>query len=132
MKQRLMTLLVCLAFCLAGVAMTAHADSQASGPLTGSWQCESHGGHMGHLAFTLDLQQSGQNVTGSISTDQGVADVSSASFKDGILKFVVTTSSNEYHVTGKYQDGKLAVTWTASGGQEKGTWAGTKSKKMNQ
>ncbi|HEX5482360.1 MAG TPA: hypothetical protein VFZ08_07010 [Terriglobia bacterium] len=132
MRDKLMTLLVCMALCLLGVAITAPADAQSSGPLTGSWQCESHGGQQGDLAFTLDLQQNGNSITGSISTDQGVADVSSATFKDGILKFIVTTSSNEYHVTGKYEGGKLAGTWTAGGGQDKGTWAGTKANKSSQ
>lgn len=126
-----MTIGVCLAFCLAAIVAIAQARSPAAAPLTGAWQCESHGGSQGDLSFTLDLQQKGENVTGSISTDQGTLDITSGSFKNGTLKFLVQTENNEYHVTGKYKNGKLAGTWTANG-QDKGRWSGSKSNGANQ
>lgn len=131
MRQKFTAIGVCLAFCLAAIVATAQARSQTSEPLTGTWQCESHGGSQGDLSFTLDLQQKGENVTGSISTDQGLLDITSGSFKNGTLKFLVQTENNEYHVTGKYKNGKLAGKWTANG-QDKGIWSGSKSNGANQ
>jgi hypothetical protein len=110
--------------CLAIATYGSAAGSQAAS-LTGTWQCMSHGGSQGQMQFTLDLQQNGTNVTGSVSSPLGDADISSATFKNQTLHIEIDGGDTQYTLTAKYVGGKLTGNWSSTAG-EKGTWAGKK------
>lgn len=125
MKKTIGTLLVCIA--LACVVSLAAADNTQSGPLTGTWNCVSHGGQQGEMKFTLDLQQNGENVSGDVSSPLGDADLSSGNFKDNRLTVTIDGNTETYTLTATLKDGKLAGHWSTSESGEKGTWEGTKA-----
>jgi hypothetical protein len=124
--RRILT--VCLAVftfaCLATLARATDKPSQA--PLTGTWQCQSHGGSQGDMSFTLDLQQNGEDVTGSVSSPLGNADIASGSFESNHLRIQINGADTAYILTADYQNGKLVGAWHTTDTAEKGTWEGKK------
>jgi hypothetical protein len=126
MKRAITSLAVSLAVACLAVVVYAGAGAPKAEPLTGTWQCTSHGGSQGGMAFTLSLQQSGENISGSVSSPLGDADISSASFKDNSLRIVIDGGDTQYVLTAKYSDGKLTGDWKTDSG-EKGTWEGKRA-----
>lgn len=127
MKKPIGAVLVCIAFvCMVSLAAIA-ADNAQPGPLTGTWNCVSHGGQQGDMNFTLDLQQNGENVSGDVSSPLGDADLSSGSFKNNQLTVTIDGDSDVYTLTATLKDGKLAGTWATSNSGGKGTWEGKKA-----
>jgi hypothetical protein len=113
---------------LIGLAIGAYgnaADSQ-SHALTGTWQCMSHGGTQGAMQFTLDLEQNGTTVRGSVSSPIGDADISSATFRNNTLHIEIDGDDTQYVLTANYSGGRLAGSWSSTSG-EKGTWTGKKA-----
>jgi hypothetical protein len=95
-------------FATVALALAKGQDNAAkTGPLTGSWKCESHGGPDGDSNFTLDLEQDGEKVTGSVDSDQGGMDITSGTFKDDTLEIRLETPQGVYLIRGKLEDGKL-------------------------
>jgi hypothetical protein len=131
MKRTIPVLAVCLA--LAGLAFAAYGNAGNSGThtLTGTWQCTSHGGSQGTMAFTLDLEQNGTTVTGSVSSPLGDADISSATFKNNTLHIEIDGGDSQYVLTAKYSGGTLTGNWTSTAG-DKGTWTGKKGQASSQ
>jgi hypothetical protein len=125
MKRIIPCLAACLALCCLAIAAYGAAGNSKSETLTGTWQCKSQGGTQGNLAFTLDLEQNGTTVTGSVSSPLGDADIASASFKNNTLHIEIDGSDSQYVLTAKYSSGKLSGNWHSTSG-EKGTWTGTK------
>lgn len=125
MKRIIPSLALCVAFAGLAIAAYGSAAGAESQPLTGSWQCVSHGGSQGTMNFTLDLQQNGTAVTGSVSSPLGDADIASATFKNSNLRINIDGGDTQYVLTATYNDGKLTGSWKSSGG-EKGTWEGKK------
>ncbi|MHB8653533.1 MAG: hypothetical protein ACYDA9_06605 [Terriglobia bacterium] len=124
MKRRFVPIAVFLiAAGIAGVA-PAREKSLKPGPLTGTWECTSHGSSRGDMEFTLDLQQEKETVAGSVTSPIGSADLSSASFKHKILQIQIDSDQGDYLLTAKLKDGRLSGEW--SHGDEKGTWEGKK------
>ncbi len=124
MNRHFVPITVCLvALGLAGVAL-AKDKSLKAGPLTGTWECTSHGSSRGDMPFTLDLQQEKETVAGSVSSPIGSAELSSASFKNKMLQIQIDTDGGDYLLTANLKDGKLSGEW--SHGDEKGTWEGKK------
>jgi hypothetical protein len=119
---------ICITICLAtvGLAGVAQAKEKSlkAGPLSGTWECTSHGGSRGDMAFTLDLQQEKDTVAGSVTSPIGSADLSNASFKNKTLEIQIESDSGDYVLTAKLKDGKLSGEWTH--GNENGTWEGKK------
>jgi len=95
------------------------------GPLTGTWNCQSHGGSQGDMTFTLVLEQSGENVDGSISSPMGGTQISSGTFRKNMLEIHLDTPQGAYTLMAKYTKGSLSGTWT--GETDKGNWEGTKA-----
>ncbi len=125
MKRILAACLAVFTFsCLAILPRAAAESSQA--PLTGTWQCQSHGGSQGDMSFTLDLQQNGENVTGSVSSPLGDADIASGSFKSHHLRIQINGADTAYILTADYQNGRLVGAWHTTNTGEKGTWEGKK------
>src|SRR5208283_194626 len=74
---------------------------EKEGPLTGTWVCQSKGGPEGDMPFTLYLQQSGENVDGSVSSSLGDAPLSSATFKDNTLEIHIDAPQGPYVLIAK-------------------------------
>lgn len=124
MMPRARLFALCLALICTAALAPAKEKKPKAGPVTGTWQCMSHGSSEGDMPFTLFLQQSNDTVTGSVSAPQGSTDITSATFKSHMLNIQIDTDSGSYTVTGKLKRGKLSGTWSHN--DEKGTWEGTK------
>jgi len=102
------------------------------GPLTGTWECTSHGGPHGgeqdETPFTLELEQNGEKVTGSVSSPQGGMEITSATFKNDVLEIHLDTPDGNYVLTAKLKDGQLSGQ-TSHDGNPAGKWEGKKAKK---
>jgi hypothetical protein len=114
-------------FCVfVGLALSVMASmaiaNDTAGPLTGTWECQSKGGPQGDMPFTLDLQQSGENVDGSVSSPLGGTQISSGSFKDNTLEIHIDSPDGTYVLRAKYDKDTLSGTWSI--GSDKGTWEG--------
>jgi hypothetical protein len=126
MKRVLTSLAVCLAvLCLASLGV-AKEKKPKPGPLTGTWECMSHGSSQGDMPFTMYLDQVKETVTGSISTPMGGVQLTSATYKKKTLDIRIDTGEATYVVTGKLKKDQLSGTWSTDRG-EKGTWEGKKA-----
>ena len=94
------------------------------GPLTGTWECTAHGGPQGDLPFTLTLEQSGEQVIGSVESPMGGTEITSATFKKKHLEIHIDTPQGSYDLTARLKKGKLTGEWTHD--PDKGTWEGSK------
>ena len=99
------------------------------GLLTGTWECTSHGGpHGDETPFTLELEQNGEKVTGSVSSPQGGMEITSATFRNDVLEIHLDTPDGNYVLTAKLKDGQLSGQ-TSHDGNPAGKWEGKKAKK---
>ena len=95
--------------------------------LTGTWDCQSHGGSTGDMAFTLFLQQNKQEkeiVDGTVSSPIGSTEISSGTFRKKMLEIHIDSPQGAYILMGKLEKGTLAGTWSTD--NDKGTWEGVK------
>jgi hypothetical protein len=112
---------ICLTlFIAASLAMA----KDKKGSLTGTWDCQAHGGSQGDMAVTLYLEQDKESVDGSISSTIGGTQISSGTFKRNMLEIHIDTPQGAYVLMGKLTKGTLAGTWSSD--SEKGTWEGKK------
>lgn len=117
---------VCLALVSLAVSATAAPKKPKPGPLTGTWECMSHGSSQGDMPFVLYLEQSKDIVTGSVSSPIGGTEITSATFKKKMVEIHIDTPQGNYVVMGKLKKGQLSGTWSVDTG-EKGTWEGKKT-----
>ena len=122
---------VCLGIVCVAVLSFAKPKDSKPGPITGTWQCMSHGGSNGDMEFTLDLQQDAENVSGSVNSPMGGTEISSGTYKNHTLEIHIDTDNGNYLLTGKLKNGQLSGEWSLdsggdSGKAEKGTWEGKK------
>jgi hypothetical protein len=116
--------LVCLlVLCVAAFAVAAEKKPKP-GPLTGTWECTSHGGSQGDMAVTLILEQNHDVVTGSVSSPMGGTQITSGSFKKNVLEIQLDTPEGIYRITAKLKKGELTGEWSSD--TDKGTWEGKK------
>lgn len=125
MRKTILILSVCLAFGCLPILAAGAANSQVS--LNGSWQCVSHGGDQGNMPFTLTFEQSGQDISGHVSSQLGDADFADGTFKNNHLHFVIQGDSDSYTLDADYKDGNLTGTWSTSVSKNKGSWEGHKA-----
>ncbi len=117
---------VCL-LSLSTVSLVCGADKKSKpGPLTGTWECMSHGGEQGDMPFTLTLEQAKEDVTGSVSSPMGGTDISSGTFKNKTVEIHINTPNGNYTLTGKLKKNQLNGDWSTDTNQ-KGTWEGKKA-----
>ncbi|HLW78072.1 MAG TPA: hypothetical protein VKU44_00600 [Terriglobia bacterium] len=126
MKRLGLSTAVVLAVLAVGAMAAGKAASPAAGLLTGTWDGVAHAPD-GDENFTMTLEQTGDQIKGSISTENGgQLDITSGSFKKGALEILCETSDAKYHVTGKLKDGQLSGDWSKDEDQ-KGTWEAKRS-----
>ena len=120
-----------LVMSLASAVAFAKGNKSKPGPMAGTWSCTSHGGPQGDMTFTLYLEQTGDTVTGSVSSPIGSTELTTATFKKKMLEIHIDTPEGNYVLTGKLNKGQVSGTWSveggASGGNTKGTWDGKKT-----
>ncbi len=124
MNRKLTLMAVCLAVLFASSFMLAAGKKAKAGPITGTWECQSHGGSQGDMAFTLYLTQDKQVVDGSVSSPIGGTQISAGTYKGSMLEIHIDTPQGNYIIMGKYKKGTLNGTWSSD--TEKGTWEGKK------
>jgi len=124
-----------LAFCALAVfllvkvgtsSFLAEEKSAKPGSITGTWTCLTRGGPDGESGFTLDLQQDGEKVSGSIDSPQGGMEITSGTFKEDTLEINLDTPQGSYVISGKLRDGQLAGNVKLDGKQH-ATWEGKKA-----
>lgn len=125
MKRILTSLAICIAVVFFAATCLAKDKKPKPGPITGTWECTSHGGAQGDMPFTLYLEQAKEVVTGSVSSPMGGTDITSASYKKKMLEIHIDTTNGNYVVMGKLKSGQLSGTWSLDA-SEKGTWEGKK------
>lgn len=124
MKCKLVSATICLTLLCLAASAPAKEKKSKPGPLTGTWECNSHGGSQGDMPFTLYLQQSGQTVTGSVESPLGGTEITSATFKKKALEIHLDTPQGNYLLTAKFKKGMLTGEWSHD--PEKGAWEGKK------
>ena len=124
MKRAFASVGVCLVLlCVATFALAADKKPKG-GPLTGTWECTSHGSSQGDMPFTLYLEQNKEEVTGSVSSPIGGTQINSGSFKKKMLEIQIMAPGATYTITGILKKGQLSGTWSSDA--EKGSWEGKK------
>lgn len=117
-----------VAVVVASLAVLARAKEKnlKPGPLTGTWECVSHGGSQGDMNFTLYLEQTGETVSGSVTSPIGSTELSSASYTKGKLEIDIDGGETKYTLTATYKKGQLTGDWSTDN-NEKGSWEGKKT-----
>lgn len=126
MKHTITAGLLTLFIVAAGIAAAAPARASQSDPLTGTWNCTSHGGSHDGMKFTLRLHQNGEMVTGSVASPIGDTRISGASFRENKLHVRINGAQGTYVLTATYSQGRLTGNWEEMRSQQKGTWEGSK------
>lgn len=124
MKTKVALLTTGLLLLSGTVSVLAKEKQPKPGPLTGTWECMSHGSSQGDLPFTLTLEQLGETISGSVESPIGGTSITSGSFKKKALEIHIDTPQGNYLLTAKFNKGKLSGEWVHD--PEKGTWEGSK------
>jgi hypothetical protein len=97
--------------------------ADAAALLSGEWMAlaDTQGG----FPFSLTLKIDGEKVTGGSSSQLGESTISSGSWKDGRLNFVLDSSNGPIAMTATVVDGKLVGEFDYAG-QLQGKWVATK------
>jgi hypothetical protein len=125
-KTRNVTLLV--GVCLLALAMPYSVLSQdkKSDSLTGTWDCIAHLSGEDDIPFTMTLEQKSDAVTGSVTTHEGDLQITSGSFKNGVLELHLENSEAKYVVTGKLDGDQFKGQWSKDPDGMGGNWEGKK------
>jgi hypothetical protein len=126
MKRFRVATLVALAIVAVASLSLAKQKKAKAGPLTGTWECTSHGGPQGDMQFTLYLEQANDSVSGSVSSPIGGTEITSGAFKKKHVEIHIDTPQGNYLLTGKLKKAALSGDWSTDTGL-KGTWDGKKS-----
>ena len=97
----------------------------AADEATGKWKCLAKGIPDGDVEFTMDLVQSGESLTGTISAENGSVEISNAKIHEGKFEFTVLAPDVHYTVTGRVDGTKISGAWKDDQ-QHSGTWSGQK------
>ena len=121
MKRLLITSAVCLL--VLGIVAKAQEKDAGASAVAGTWQCVAHGGQNGDVPFTLNLQQSGETLSGTVSSSQGDADLTTVTFKGNQLRIEIDTDQGNYILTATLSNGQLAGQWSHDS-EKQGNWEG--------
>jgi len=115
-------LLLALACCI-----FAAEKKSKGGSIVGTWDCVAHLSGEDDIPFTMKLEQSGETVTGSITTQDGELEIKSGSFKNDSLELHSETPEAKYLVTGKLEGGQFKGHWSKEPDGMEGDWEGKKA-----
>ena len=121
MKRNLITVGIVLTVLL-GAGLAAAREKKVA--LSGTWDCQAHGGPQGDMAFTLYLQQNKETVDGNISSPLGATQISSGTIRKNQLELHFDMPQGGYTLMGKFEKGKLSGAWSLD--SDKGQWEGNK------
>ena len=125
MKMRQMVLIgLCLAVVAAAATLYGGQKKPKPGPLTGTWECTSHGSSQGDMPFTLYLEQTKDTLTGSVSSPIGGTQISAGTIKKNDVEIHIDTPQGNYQLTGRLKKGELSGKWSSD--TESGAWEGKK------
>jgi hypothetical protein len=125
--NRLVTLVAACSLSLSVLTPVYGADKKSKpGPLTGTWDCTAHGTEQGDMPFTLTLEQSKEEVTGSVSSPIGGTEISSGTFKKNAVEIHINTPNGNYTLAGKLKKNQLSGEWSTDTNQ-KGAFEGKKA-----
>ena len=122
--KRLVPFVACLVVLATAVFAVGKDKKPKPGPLSGTWECTSHGGTQGDMPFTLYLEQTKDSLTGSVSSPIGGTDISAGTIKKNDVEIHIDTPQGNYQLTGKLKKGELSGRWSSD--TESGTWEGKK------
>ncbi len=103
----------------------APAATPAVGGIAGSWNTISNTPN-GELALTMELNQDGDKLAGTLGSEMGTVQIQAASFKEGKLQYDVELGGTVYRVEGTLQGDKIEGKWYPVAGGEGGTWHATR------
>jgi hypothetical protein len=101
------------------------ARKKADTSLAGVWRCRTTTGETPDSAFTLNLKQSGEELSGYAYSQRGEAAIGRGSFKDNHFEIVIPTEEGQYTLTGALSEGRLRGEWKRSDNRS-GAWEGEK------
>jgi len=122
--RRMVSIGLCLAFVAVAVSLYGGEKKPKPGPLTGTWECTSHGSAQGDMPFTLYLEQTKDTLTGSVSSPIGGTQISAGTVKKTEVEIHIDTPQGNYQLTGRLKKGQLSGKWTSD--TESGAWEGKK------
>lgn len=131
MKRVLMVVSVGASLLVITSLVAGQEKKSNAGVLTGAWECVAHGSVQGDVPFTLKMEQNGETVTGSVATDNGELEITSATYKDDTLEIHLEADSMKYEIKGRLQGERLQGQWSKEGGEEGpqgGAWEGQRAK----
>ena len=101
--------------------------------VSGKWSCEGKGLQGDNVYFVLDLKQSGETVTGSVTYGEGEAvfSISNGLIQGNKLEFAVITDNNCYFSSFIVDNNRMKATWNDENGHS-GTWQGQRQAKSTQ
>lgn len=94
--------------------------------LTGQWDATADANGQA-FPFTLILKVDGEKVTGSSNSELGLSNISTGTWKDGKLVFVLESANGQIGMVAAIVDGKLVGDFDLSG-QMTGKWAAVKKR----
>lgn len=97
-----------------------------AGALTGIWQCELSRPD-GDMPFTLDMAQSGERVTGRVSSPEGELTTAASTLKNGLINIQLPSPEGIYILSAKSVGQALMDGHVMLGGKSYGTWEGEKA-----
>ena len=101
MKRHLVTITTILLVLGMATILNARGKNPKPGPLTGTWECTSHGGSTGDMQFTLTLEQDKDDVTGSVTSPIGSSELSDATYERKNLEIHIESDPDDMILTGK-------------------------------
>jgi len=120
MKRKTWMIAVWIPTALLLILFTATAKERKN--VSGVWDCQSHGGNLGDLTFTLTLQQDKENVDGTINSPLGSTQVTAGSFKHYQLELHFDLPQGTFTLMAHMEKGKLVGAWSMD--SDKGAWEG--------
>jgi hypothetical protein len=113
-------------FTEAGKAVTVDFRKAAADEISGEWDAVADANGQA-FPFTLSLKVDGDKVAGSSSSQLGTSTISTGTWKDGKLSFVLEGGNGQITMAATILDGKLSGDFDFAG-QMSGKWVAQKKK----
>ncbi len=106
--------------------LSVELRSAVADVISGEWEAVADAGGQA-IPFVLTLKLEGEKVTGSSNSQLGTANITTGTWKDGKLSFVLEGGSGQIVMAATMVDGKLAGDFDFAG-QTSGKWVAQKKK----